>query len=33
MGPVVRTVTFNTGFDDHFLVDGVTWGGVEKARA
>ncbi len=33
MGPVVRTVTFNTGFDDHYLVDGVTWGGVEKARA
>ena len=33
MSPVVRTVTFNTGFDDHFLVDGVTWGGVEKARA
>ena len=33
MGPVVRTVTFNTGFDDHFLVDGVTWGGVEQARS
>lgn len=30
---VVRTVTFNTGFDDHYAVDGVTWGGVEKARS
>lgn len=29
----VRTVTFNTGFDDHFVVDGIVWGGVQKARS